>query len=291
MFDRFSFDCWLYRKTTGYSSPSEFISTSFGRVRFIDTGESSLPILVMVPDGPCFLEHFTDLIAAAQASFRVIVFDMPGFGYSAPQEGYNHSFDHAVQVIREVLENRGVQNQKVIMAFSCGNGFYALNFAKRFPERIQHLFLIQTPAFRAMWPWLAKSVPQPLKVPFLGQALTYLWRFKIPRIWYQVSLPRHSDLATQYCEKTLREIKNGACNCLAGVVQGLMKMSEDDLAGVQVPVTMLWGKKDFSHRMTNPISLKALVPQAEILIREDLGHFANLEDPEGFLKVVQSRIR
>jgi pimeloyl-ACP methyl ester carboxylesterase len=288
----FHLDCTLYRNKNktpdSRESSSEFIfiQTPFGKVRAYDSG-SNKPTLLMVPDGPCFLEHFAELIQAASAKWRVVVFDMPGFGRSFPQNGYNHSFEHASAVIKAVHDKLNLKS--ATLAFSCANGFYAIDFAIKFPANVARVLLMQTPSLAAMTPWGEKNIPWPVRIPYLGQLAVYAQRMRIPWIWFKSALPKASPHLQTYSQTSCHQIASGACNCLASVVQGLSKMDETQLLGAQVPVDLIWGARDFSHRMTRPDSLRTLVPHAKIEIWEDVGHFPNLEQPQRFLDFLDSR--
>lgn len=147
--------------------------------------------------------------------------------------------------------------------------------------------LIQTPGFEGMRPWLKASVPAPIKIPLLGQYLVYTKRFKIPKIWFKVALPKNSAHLKPWSNLSVSRIKENCCNCLASVVQGLAQMNEQMLKGVQTPVLMIWGKKDYSHRFTDEQTLKNIIPHTQIVVWDDCGHFPELEQTECYLKAIK----
>jgi len=283
-FSPFDFDCVLQRSRGGWRDTEGFssVSTDFGRVRVFDSGGDK-PVLLMVPDGPCFIEHFSELIRLARPSWRVVVFDMPGFGRSFPERGYRHSFEQASAVIGRVYEELDIAT--ATLAFSCANGFYGLHFSRLNPGRVRRLILIQTPGVDAMEPWKKRAIPWPVRTPYLGQLLVYLKRREIPRVWFKIALPRGSSALADYARASCAEIEAGACNCLASVVQGLSLMQGADLRGVGVPVHLIWGARDHSHKSTDPRSILEIAPNATLEIWDDVGHFANLEQPLRFLQV------
>lgn len=79
----------------------------------------------------------------------------------------------------------------------------------------------------------------------------------------------------------------GACFCLAGVVQGLLRESVDALGQVDVPCTLLWGEQDRSHRDTDPLSLLSIAPMAEVIRLATSGHFPDLEESRVLIDVLQ----
>jgi pimeloyl-ACP methyl ester carboxylesterase len=243
-----------------------------------DSG-SEKPCVVFVPDGPNVIEHYDVLIGLLSQRLRVVCFDMPGFGYSFPLRSYEHSLDQGARAVLGVIDNLGIK--KATLAFSCANGFYALRAAQLAPERIANLVLSQTPSLTAMHAWTSRVIPWPLRIPVVGQICAWLFRRKAAHTWYGIALPR-TTAPKPFQDKALDALSGGSCFCLASVVQGLAHESMDSLGSVATPCTMIWGAKDRSHRYTDPMSLRELVPKAEIVHFEDCGHFPDIEQPERF---------
>ncbi|MEO8151842.1 MAG: alpha/beta hydrolase [Rhizobacter sp.] len=262
------------------------IDTPMGLVRVYDSGSES-PCVVLTPDGPNVIEHYERLIELLSPRLRVVCFDMPGFGHSYPQPRYEHSLDQGARVVLGVLDGLGIKT--ATLAFSCANGFYALRAAQIAPERISNLVLSQTPSLTAMHAWANRVIPWPLRIPVLGQLLAWFFRHRAARDWYHIALPRTTK-PKPFQEKALAALSGGACFCLAGVVQGLSGEQEASLVGTRTPLMMVWGAKDRSHRHTDPKSLHACAPQAEIVHFQDCGHFPDVEQPERFAEILMERM-
>ena len=63
-------------------------------------------------------------------------------------------------------------------------------------------------------------------------------------------------------------------------------MNQSSLKGCTVPVTMIWGKKDYSHRFTDQQTLKEIIPHAQIIVWDDCGHFPELEFTDRYLDAI-----
>jgi len=150
-------------------SGARMIATDGGDVHVRTSGDPAAPAIVLVPDGPFVVEHYDGLIARLSRDYFTVCFDLPGFGYSLPRVGYDHSFDAVVRVLEQVLDSMSLG--RVTLAFTCANGFYALAFAARRPERVERLVLGQTPSFEAMMGWVEHVVPKPIRVPVAPGAL------------------------------------------------------------------------------------------------------------------------
>jgi pimeloyl-ACP methyl ester carboxylesterase len=283
----------LVRFYARFRPPAAYRNTRFlpslaaiGSIHFRDTGGEK-PCLILAPDGPNVVSHYDGLFSILQTKYRVICFDMPGFGHSLPSGNYNHSLDAGAHAILSVMNALHVQ--RAVLAFSCANGLYAIRVAQIAPDRVSRLVLSQTPSLGAMHAWSDRTVPKIFHVPVLGQILGWLFRHKAVSSWYRIALPKGTD-ASGFRQPAIDSLSCGGCFCLAGVVQGLAKDDPNSLRGVTVPCTMFWGKLDRSHRATDPNSLRELLPHAEIIELESSGHFPDLEQPERFSKVLMELV-
>lgn len=264
---------------------TRWIDTPHGGVRALDSGGDG-PALVFAPDGPCVIEHYAALIDTLRADFRVVVFDLPGFGLSAPSARYAHRLEQGADVILGVLDTLGIA--RATLCLSCVNGFYAIAAAAKAPERIERLILSQTPGIDAMRAWTARMIPWPLRVPVLGRLINFLGRRRLARTWYRIALPRTADRAP-FDGPAQTALDHGGCFCLAGVVDGMAPTPAHHplLQLRNTPVILLWGSADFSHKYTQPDSLLAHLPQARILRFDAIGHFPDLEQPDAYAAIVR----
>lgn len=287
-------DAWLHHGhpsqniQAAWPAHTHLLDTPSGRVRCLDTGGRG-PALVMVPDGPCVIEHYEALIARLAHHFRVVCFDMPGFGFSYPSAEYDHGLRSGAQVLLDVLN--ALQLERVALSFTCANGFYALQAARQAPDRISQLVLAQTPSLGQMHHWVGRVIPRPLRVPGLGQVLTRVAQRRLAIRWYRGALPRSTD-PQPFEQPSAQVLASGGCFCLAGVVQGLLR--EHPAVALppieDVPITLVWGTLDRSHRSTNPASLREHAPQAALIAFPDCGHFPNLEQPARFAGLLRATL-
>ncbi len=275
------------RKVRTHRSPIKLgglQKTSCGEIRVYDHNPTSInPCVIFVPDGPNVIEHYHALIAALSPSMRAVCFDMPGFGHSLPQLTTTHGLDAGAHVVFAVMDALGIA--RATLAFSCANGFYAIRAAQIAPARISRLMLAQTPSLSAMHAWVRRIIPWPVRVPVLGQFVAWVLRRRIGVKWYLVGLPRLTD-PQPFQALTRNAFAQGGCFCLAGVVQGLMAEPRLPAGNVTTPCTMIWGGADRSHTSTQPQSLLAHLPNAEIVHWPDCGHFPELEQPARYAQLL-----
>jgi pimeloyl-ACP methyl ester carboxylesterase len=266
------------------SEQMRLLQTQAGILRVLDTGDRKPP-LIIVPDRPCVLEHYADSIDLLSPDFRVVCFDLPGFGFSYPALNFNFSVSQTAETVVEVMDLLKIPF--AILAFTCANGFFALHVAKHHPNRVSHLILGQTPSFQSMRQWNEQIIPKILRVPYMGQLIVASSARKVSAGWYDRALPSNSEHTSQFVQQADHALKTGGCFCLASFVQGVSRTQDAEIGEVSVPTLSIYGNKDRTHRQTDFSSLLAHAPAAEIIEFQGCGHFPDLERPQEYAKHIK----
>lgn len=289
---RYHIDSMRFKRKTHQSKPwankeIDLIKTTLGTIRILDTKGDKTPILI-IPDGPNIIEHHLENIEDLRTDFRMICFDLPGFGFSFHNGQYDYSFAKTNHLIQEILVALGLK--KINLAMPCANGFYGLAFAKKYPEKVNHLILLQTPALGEMQKWTNRIVPSLLKTPVFGQLAMPFMEKKFAKVWYEYALPKGTD-RKPYQKIALERIQQGACFCLCSLSQGLGKEMNTDLKiDTTIPLTLLYGNKDFSHKGTDFQSIKEYHSGAKLIEFDSFGHFPDLEAPEKYRTILKEEL-
>ncbi len=260
---------------------TSILQIAAGSIRVCDTGGDRSP-LVVIPDGPCVIEHYREIIAMLREQARVICMEMPGFGFSFPGPRYDYSVAQGRAAILGVLD--ALQIQRATIWASCGNSFYAMGAAEFAPDRIASLVLAQAAALDIMRRWVRRILPWPLRTPLLGQAICRLQQKKLAVLWYNNALRPGSDVAP-FRDVALNTMDAGGCFCLASASQSLKRADVGILRNLKVPSTVVWGQQDRTHSRTPPDSIKEHLPGASVCIFEDCGHSPDLEQPGRFIDI------
>ena len=162
-----------------------------------------------------------------------------------------------------------------------------MNLAKRYPQRVSHLVLGQTPSFESMRRWTDRNIPRSLRIPYVGQAIGAVNADLLATRWFSRALPRDSERKGDFVAQARQALRAGGCFCLASVVQGLLQTREDDIHGVKCPTLAVHGDSDFSHKHTDFRSITDHIPQAQVIAFQGCGHFPNLERRSEYVDLVQ----
>ncbi len=278
-----------FKNSTWKTHPNiEMLNLTNGKIRILDTkvGKSSL---LIIPDSPNVIEHYFELVKVLGKSYRVIIFDLYGFGFSHHNGTYDYSFRQTDALINEILDILKINRTNVI--FPCSHGFYGVSFATTNPEKVNQLILLQTPALSEMNKWSDRIVPSFLKQPILSQLIMPFVEKKFADKWYDYSLPRGTD-KKPYTSLALEAINNGATYCLCSLTQGIATQNDNNFnLDSALPVTLIYGNKDFTHKTTDFESIKLYHKGADIIQFDNCGHFPHLENKNRFIQVVKDKIK
>lgn len=252
-----------------------------GTVRVLDTdaeapagSRDDRPTLMFAPDGPNVIEHYARLVELLRHAVRIVVFDLPGIGFSLPPMTYGHTIAEGAACLVDVMDALCIP--RAVLAMSCSNGFYALRASQIAPDRVAALCLVQTPCVADMVKWSARVVPWPVKVPVIGQVLQWWNRRATAQLWYgfwvfrcnsgaasnagailclsprryRIALPSKSPAIPEFQCTAAAALDDGGCYCLASVVQGLastLPSAASFAVPASVPVLGVWGERDRSH--------------------------------------------
>lgn len=264
---------------------TKLVETDFGFIRVFDT-QGNKPVVLTAPDGPNVIEHHHFLISQLSRNFRVICFEFPGVGFSYPTYKYDYSFEQSASIILQVMDLFKIP--RAVLCFSCSNGLYAIKAAEIAPDNFVHLFLTQTPSAHCMVNWVDVNIPKILTYPIIGQIVNSISERKLADSWYKIALPKSTD-KSPYRSTALAALSQGGCFCLSSLVQGLVPHAASFSSQSNISSTLIWGTKDYSHRLTNSKSILHHLPNCEIVEFDTCGHFPELESTQEYTSLVQER--
>lgn len=273
---------WRASKYPPQATDTRMVDTQLVSVRVRDTG-GQLPPLVFLCDPPVTVEAYDDLIALLGSSFRIVVIELPGFGFSWTKNKAALAFQQTVEAVESAILK--ICDRPAIIFGPCICGFVAAELSRRDVVSIAGVVLMQTPDFSGMLQWREGMDPKKLlRTPYLGQLLVKAKAKSLTSLWFKFATAKNFD-HTKVSETTLAALNKGAGYPLASMFQLWSKgpVSEQ----IKHPALIIWGMQDRSHRSTDPKASLAHCCDAEIIKFEQCGHFTELEDPVGFSNAVK----
>lgn len=208
-----------------------------------------------------------------EKGFKVFIPRLPGF-----VEDTNTAWTLAdyVEWLIKYMDDKSLA--KVILICHSNGGRIGMKLVVRHPDRISHLFLINSAGIRTAPKWkrgffklIAKSGKVFLKFPILNLGSDYA-----KRLLYKVIREHDYERASPILKKTLNNIL------------------EEDLASVfpniRTATTLIWGTNDRLTPPTSAVKLHQAIPQSKLLWIKDAGHALPFTHTENMVDIIEDEM-
>jgi pimeloyl-ACP methyl ester carboxylesterase len=259
-----------------YAYPSSsFISIDGINVHYRDVGKGEA--ILLIHGTGASLHTWEKWIDILSPGYRVISFDLPGFGLTGPDPYHNYQISRYTAILDSLMVKLKVDSFHI--AGNSLGGLVAWRYTTQFPQKILTLNLIDA----AGLPQLGKKPPfifQLAKLPVLSTLLQKV----TPKSIIEKSMLdvyKNDQLVTEklidrYFELSLREGNRTAF--VKRMSQLNEKLVVSDLKNITVPVLIQWGKDDRWIPLANAFEFQKLIPNAKLIIY-DSGHVPMEENP------------
>jgi proline iminopeptidase len=262
------------------------------------TVQGSGPVLIAHSGGPGMDARGWDDFAKIDEFLTIVMIHPRGSGLSGPAAGDAYLLpDYASDV--EALRIHLGLDKPIVMAWSHG-GMVAMQFASTYPESLSKLILVDTSAYFGEFlsdvegavqefknePWFEKSLAA-LKAEWAGEYQTdedmaSLWAEEM-KFYFK----KFDARAGAYHERTkglpVRVPPLKTFNDKEAATMDL----RSQLKNIRVRTLVIVGRHDFITNVAMAEEMVKHIPNAQLEIFEDSGHFAFVEEPEKFHRVIK----
>ncbi len=263
--------------------PSSFVVAEGVRVHARDTGKRDGPAIIMLHGFGASLHTWEAWAQALSGEFRVIRFDLPGFGLTGADPTGDYSDTRAVQVLAALMDRLRVQ-RAILVGNSLG-GRIAWSFAARHPARVTRLVLISPDGFAG--PGMAYG--QAAEVPMAAGMLPYMLPMPLLRMNLALAYGDPQRLTDEVVAR-YRDMILAPGVREAALVRMAHMVPEDPapvLRTLHLPVLLVWGEKDGIIPISNAADYLAALPDARLVALPGLGHVPQEESPAEALDQVK----
>ncbi len=267
--------------------PSTWLDVGGMRVHLRDEGprDDANPI-VLLHGTSASLHTWDGWAGDLKTRRRVIRFDLPAFGLTGPHPANDYSIPAYVQFVTQVLDALGVQ--KFVLAGNSLGGHIAWATALAHPQRVSQLILVDSAGYSVV----SQSVPLGFQIARLP-GIRKLMEYVLPRGVVQSSLRNvygdpskvTPELVDRYYELTLRTGNRAA---LAHRFQHGLFGETEALKTLKIPSLVIWGAQDRLIPLDNAQKFVRDMPNARLLVFDNLGHVPHEEDPHRTVDAVRA---
>ena len=273
---------WLAAR---YVKPDDqFIDVLGARLRVRISGPADAPPVILLHGFGSSLETWEPWAGVLARHYRVIRFDLPGFGLTGPDPSGDYTDQRTVLILAALMDRLGIR-QADLIGNSLG-GKIAWNFAAAYPERVNRLVLISPDGFAS--PGFEYGVKP--KLPFIMRLLPYT----LPRFMLRMNLviayadPKKLSDATLTRYQDMMLAPGDRHALLARTQQVFLEPPEPKLAKISAPTLILWGEEDRMIPFSNAADYMRDIRHAKLVALPGLGHVPFEENPAASLPPVMA---
>jgi proline iminopeptidase len=222
---------------------------------------------------------------------RLVYYDHRGNGRSGRPRSESITFEQLCADADALREHLGFE-EIAVLGYSFG-GFVALEYALRYPERISHLILLDTaPTFdyeeeieaNARRKGATQEQLEALDASAEDEGESWrLWKVIEPLYFCTFD----ADLAERVMGKTVISVE--AADAGDAIIEGWDLTPR--LGEVSAPTLILVGRDDFVCPPSQAKIMHEGIPNSELAVFENSGHFTHVEEPEAFFDAVRGWLR
>jgi pimeloyl-ACP methyl ester carboxylesterase len=271
---------WLYapdkpRNVLEATYPGEYRSINGVRLRLRDTGPRDAPAVILLHGFGASLDTWEPWAQTLSKRFRIIRFDLPGFGLTGPDPTGDYSDARDMTILTGLMDQLGIDRASLI-GNSLG-GRIVWNFAALNPDRVTRMVLVSPDGFASP----GFQYDRVSETPLIMQALPYV----TPRGLLKANLASAYANKEALSEATLTRYRDMMLApgvrpaILARMSQVILRDPAPTLAGIQTSTLLLWGEEDAMIPISNAADYLRYMPHARLVRLPNLGHVPFEEDP------------
>lgn len=214
-------------------------------------------------------------------NFKVICFDMPGFGKS-PLQSENTSMQLMADLVSQSLVSMGLKEKIILTGVSMG-GYVALEFVKKYPGQMRGLGLISTRATADTEENRNKRFETIKRVQENGSAA--LAEKMAPALLG----PKNQEKI----EWIQNEISNAQPEAICAALRGMADRRDNSaiLNKISVPTFVAYGAEDTLIRKEEMETMSNAIPKSNFHVIENAGHLLTIEQTDQFLDLFRHYLK
>ncbi len=261
--------------------PSQFVEVLPGlTVHLRDEGPRDAPVLVLLHGSNASLLDWQPWTDRLKGRYRIVRFDLPAHGLTGADPNNDYSTIASARIVAAVVDRLGIR--RFVLAGNSMGGGIAARFAVAYPDRLSGLILVDAGGQPMQG---ERDIPLAFRIadtPLLRDMVaSFTPRWLVANgVKGAVSVKSVMDDATidRYWE--LLRYPGNRTATLQRFRQGYGSIAPADLARIDAPVLILWGREDRFIPVDSAAYFASHLPHSRTIIYDGIGHLPMEETPD-----------
>ena len=214
-----------------------------------------------------------------------IALDLPGFGRSAKPGYLTYTFDWYDGFIERFLDHLRVDRLRLVVQ---DWGGVALQFAQRFPERIERLVVIDAVPLLPGYRW--HRIARVWRTPVLGELAMGATTPRITRLSLREAFVTR-PVPEEFVVPIIADFDQGTQRAILRLYRSAdppkLAAAGERLGTIDAPALVVWGERDPYVPVRFADAYAAALGDADLLRLPDAGHWCWLDRPDVVDRVVE----
>jgi pimeloyl-ACP methyl ester carboxylesterase len=277
-----------YTETWCKSGEIGYVEVSGGaRVRYLRVGSG--PPLILMHTVRTQLDHFQRVVPLVTDAYTVHAVDFPGMGWSDIVPGASYEEPALRAAVVRLVEDLDLSD--LTLAGESIGATLSLTASVDLGERVRRVVAFNTYDFadgvkRANL--LARQAVGSIRAPVIGPLVARTENRQILRGILGGGLHDPSQLPGHYLDELRRVGRRPGYPAVARAIYRNLESliaARERYARIDVPVTLVYGEEDWSRPSDRQADIES-VPGASDIVLRDTGHFAALEAPDDWARIL-----
>ena len=257
---------------------SQYVEVDGTLIHYQDEGQG--PILLLIHGVMASLHTWDGWVDKLKSKYRIIRFDIPGFGLSPAVPNQKYNPEYTVNMLNGFVDALGI-DRYCLIGNSLG-GFISWNFAATHPEKIDKLVLIDPIAYEQPLPPLIRFVTLP--------GVRRIARKIAPRLFVDTGVRNVYGQPDKIQPATFQRYYDllshpGARGAMVDVFLTFKYFNghpdvTSKMKTIKVPTLLMWGEADAWVPVSLLDNWRRDVPHAQVITYPGAGHIPMEELPE-----------
>jgi len=266
---------------------SHFADIEGVRVHYQEVGDKDAPPIILI-HGFCSstLVWSKVFLQIADAGFRVIAPDLPGYGYSAKPRDFLYTINAQARMVAGLLKQLGLQ--RATLVGSSYGGAVAAAIALDYPDRVEKLILVGAVTNNKPTKYMLMRL---FGSPLIGDILSplvvgsrRLLRLRMKRVY-----DRHECVLDER-RVYARHLPLRAAATHRAIIRTVRRWDADriqrDAHLISQPTLLLWGENDSEVPLHDGEQLQNRIEDSRLIVFRKCGHLPHEEFSQAFIEVV-----